>query len=239
MPKRHIEASQEALQILDSLPQTRCPGCGYFHTGDTPLCVLCTTAPPVHVLPSSSPLSEWEEYDDALPAPALEESLPPCPPSPPAGAAVALDAPVPPSPQPPRRQSRQKCRCCTLLHHKALNEALNDPLQTQRTIAGRFGVSLHSLTQHRRVCMGLPPFGKQESGQRRQFLRRTATKHQTNPLCPSFVSCVRQELERMEGALKALVDRMATLRAQQAQMAGQVQALRTYLQLSTQSLAGE
>ena len=104
---------------------------------------------------------------------------------------------LPPPGSPALHPRRQKCRCCSLLHHKALHEALCDPLQTQRTIASRFGVSLHSLTQHRRVCMGLPPFGKQECGQRRQFLRRMATKHQTNPLCPSFVSCVQQELERM------------------------------------------
>ena len=219
MPKNH----DDALQVLDPLQRTRCPGCGYFHTGTTPLCALCADGTVSIAAPL--PLPGGGDHDTALPVT----------PSPPVG-----DVAMPPiSGFPAPHSRRQKCRCCSLLSREALNEALRDPLQTQRTIAGRFGVSLHSLTQHRRVCLGLPPFGKQESGQRRQFLRRTATQHQTNSPCPSFASCVRQELDRMECALKALTHRITTMQAQKTQMAGQAQALRTYLQLSTQSLAGE
>ena len=220
MPQRH----DDAIQLLDPLPQTRCSGCGYFHTGTTPLCALCADG----IVSIATPLPLAEEggdHDTALPVT----------PSPPVGD-VAM-SPISGSPVPHSR--RQKCRCCSLLHHKALNEALRDPLQTQRTIAGRFGVSLHSLTQHRRVCLGLPISGKQESGQRRQFLRRTATQQQTHSPCPAFASCVRQELARMEGAKTTLAHRIVTLQTQHAQMAEQTQALRAYLQLSTQSLAGE
>ena len=215
MPKHH----EDTIQIGDPLQRTRCPGCGYFHTGTTPLCALCADGTVSIATPL--PLLGGGDHDTALPVT----------PSPPVGDVVML----PPPGSPALHPRRQECRCCSLLHHKALHEALCDPLQTQRTIASRFGVSLHSLTQHRRVCMGLPPFGKQESGQRRQFLRRTATKHQTNPLCPSFVSCVQQELERMEGALTTLAHRITTLQTQHAQLAEQTQALRAYLQLSTQS----
>ena len=145
---------------------------------------------------------------------------------------MALDAPATPSPQPPRRQSRQKCRCCTLLHHKALNEALRDPLQTLRAIAGRFGVSLHSLAQHRRVCLGLPPFGKKEGGQRRQLLRRIAPE-QSQP----FAVCAQQELGKIQQACVTLAGRITTLQAQHALLERQAQALEDYLRLSAKKEA--
>ena len=145
---------------------------------------------------------------------------------------MALDAPATPSPQPPRRQSRQKCRCCTLLHHQMLDEALRDPLQTLRALAGRFGVSLHSLTQHRRVCLGLPPFGKKESGQRRQLLRRIAPE-QSQP----FAVCAQQELGKIQQACVTLAGRITTLQAQHALLERQAQALEDYLRLSAKKEA--
>ena len=83
------------------------------------------------------------------------------------------------------------------------------------------------MAQHRRVCLGLPPFGKKESGQRRQFLRRIAP---TQLL--SFAVSAQQELDRIRHALVTLVGRIKTLQAQHVLLERQAQALDEYLHLS-------
>ena len=235
MPTRDDAAIREAIQIGDLLQRTRCSGCGYFHTGTTPLCALCAEGPlPIinsqasvtqPLSPEESPATALALLDGdyaVLPPTSLEEGIPMAfPVSADYGEGRALPLP-----------RRPKCRCCQCVDQEALNRDLSDPLQTQRGIAVRYAVSLHSLTQHRRVCLELPPFSKQESGKRRQLLRRRARQNETQPLCASFLVCVHQELVAITQDLAHLERRAESLQVQHGELTARAQCLREYLDLT-------
>ena len=240
MPARYDdEALREALQIDDPLQRTRCPGCGYFHTQGTPRCALCAEGAPIINSQASGTYSVSPEERHAaalalldgdyaaLPAASLEAHVPVAFPAPDAEVGTPEDARALPLPR-----LRPKCLACQCVDHEALNRDCEDPLQTQRAIAARYAVSLHSLTQHRRVCLGLPLFNKQESGARRQSLRRHARQNEPKPLCASFLACVRQELATIPQALAPLEHRIEALQSQHRKLTAQAQCLREYLDLT-------
>mgnify|MGYP001582526628 FL=1 len=218
MPKHYSEETE----LLDPLQRTRCPSCGYFHTDDTLRCALCISGDELLSHAADPALFD----DDAVLTPAAPEaSVPMAGPAP----GAERDAPVDGTtlPHPPR----PRCRCCQRIDQKDLDRDLCDPLLTQRAIATRYGVSLHSLTQHRRVCIGLPPYSKKESGERRQSLRRLAPNNQQQTTCPSFLDGVRKELATITKTLAHLSHRAEALQAQQRTLTLQARCLGEYLDL--------